>query len=297
MTADYKPLVTVITSVYNCEKYLDETIKSVLDQDYPEVEYIVIDDGSTDKSPEIIQNYRCCINNILTQSNMGEQRTVNNGLQLVRGKYFFIVNADDPLLSGCISIMVDYMESHPDILCAYPDWDMIDETGKLKMNMKVRDYDFEWMVRHHTWLPSVGSIFRSTVIQSVGYRDESLKWLGDGDYWLRIGLAGKMAHVPQTLATWRYRNGQASGAKSSERAKEHIRVIDKFYSQPNNYLWCCKDEAVCWSYIVAASVTDSRKEIISYFWQALRIYPGLLSSLGFWDILRTRAQYVLRRSF
>jgi len=291
-----KPLVIVITPVYNCEKYIDETIRSVLKQDYENIDYLVIDDGSTDKSLDIISHYSYCLN-LMARANKGEQATVNDGLRMVTGKYFFIVNADDPLLPGCVSTMVDFMESHEDILCAYPDWDMIDESGNLKMQMKVRDYDFEWMVSHHTWLPSVGSIFRSSVIQSVGYRDETLRWLGDGDYWLRIGLAGKMAHVPQTLATWRYRDGQASGAKSSDRAKEHIRVIDKFYRMPNNYLWCCKDEAICWSYLVAASVTDSRKEVLSYLWEAFKSYPGLVTSLQFWDILRTRVQYVLRRSY
>jgi len=293
-----KPLVTIITPVYNCEKYITETVKSVLSQDYPNLEYYIADDGSSDKSPDILMDLQETDNRIrvLCKSNEGEQKTVNLLLRFVTGKYFFIVNADDPLLPGCVSTMVDYMESNPDVLCAYPDWDMVDESGDLKMHMKVRDYDFEWMVSHHTWLPSVGSIFRASVIQSVGYRDVSFKWLGDGDYWLRIGLAGKMAHVPQTLATWRYRDGQASGAKSSDRAKEHIRVIDKFYRMPNNYLWCCKDEAICWSYLVAASVTDSRKEVLSYLWEAFKSYPGLVTSLQFWDILRTRVQYVLRRS-
>jgi glycosyltransferase involved in cell wall biosynthesis len=290
------PLVSVITPVYNAEKYIDATIGSVLFQGYPNMEYIILDDGSRDRSLQVISKYENRIAVIVKQSNMGEQRTVNNGLRLVQGKYFFIVNADDPLLPGCIQTMVDFMESHPDVLCAYPDWNMIDEQGNLKMQMKVRDYDFEWMIRHHTWLPSVGSIFRSTVIQTVGLRDESFHWLGDGDYWLRIGLAGKMAHIPQTLATWRYHDGQASNQKSSDRAKEHIRVIDKFYRMPNNYLWFCKDEAICWSYIVAASVTDSFGETLTYLCTALIMYPSLLFNVQFWDILRTRAMFILRRA-
>lgn len=315
-----QPLVTVITPVYNCKRFIKETLRSVLDNSYPHLEYIVINDASNDGMEPIIDLYDVRVKYIEHSGNIGEQATVNEGLRMAKGKYFFVVNADDPLLPGCIETMVDFMEAHPDVLCAYPDWRMISEDGSTKMEVKVRDYDFVWMVRHHTWLPSVGSIFREDVIKLVGYRDESFRWLGDGDYWLRIGLAGPMAHVPLTLACWRYRNGQASGQRSSERAKEHIRVMQKFFDKDNRQKiasifdatrggpdcgeYCSVENvstiesmATCWSYLVASSVTGLKSETIKYLWKAIATYPDILFNLSFWDILRSRAMFYLRRAY
>lgn len=291
------PLVTIITPAYNCERFILETIHSVGVQAYEPTDYIVIDDCSTDATWTIVDGFGDMLKAIRHSQNKGEQATVNELLRMVKGKYFMIVNADDPLLPGAIQTLVDFMEAHPDVLCGYPDWDMINEDGSLKMHMRTREYDFAWMVAHHTWIPSVGSIFRSDVIQKIGYRDESFHWLGDGDYWLRLGLVGKMARVPATLACWRYRNGQASGDKSDERAKEHIRVMQKFFTLESValYAWLCKDQATCWSYLVASVVCKSRRMAISCMVNAVRAYPELLLSPDFYFRVLERAHFVLRR--
>jgi glycosyltransferase involved in cell wall biosynthesis len=314
-------LVTVITPAYNSEKFIEETVQSVLTQGYAALEYILIDDCSTDSTWDIVdrindQREDCLINYYLRKENHGEQSTVNEGLKLVKGKYFIIVNADDPLKPGAIKTLVDFMESHPDVLCGYPDWDCIDEEGKLKFHVQAREYDFTWMVAHHTWIPGVGSIFRSEVIERIGYRDTSFGWMGDADYWLRLGLAGKMARVPATLATWRYHNGQASGQRSDERARERIRVIQKFYEEaifqaypcPENFwdiiksiinfpmdLFMVKKQAICWSYLVAAAIAKSPGMRISCLFNAFKAYPQLLISPDFWHKVTMRAIFFLRR--
>ena len=289
-----KPLVSVITPVYNCAKYICETIRSVVFQNYENLEYIVIDDASTDGF-DIEGDEEFIV--IKHSINQGEQRTVNDGLKLVKGKYFMIVNADDPLLPGAVSSLVEFMEANPDVLCAYPDYNVIGEDSKIRYRTISRDYDFKWMVRHHTWLPSVGSIFRSSLIKDIGYRDTSFTWLGDADYWLRVGLAGRMAHVRGTLATWRKHATQATNIKSRKRAMEHIRCMEKFYSTPGlpQELIAVKNEAICWSLLVASVVTDSRIDTIQYIGMAVFTYPKLIISLEFWDILTKKVWYLLRR--
>lgn len=306
-----KPLVSIITPVYNCARYIDATISSVLGQDYRNIRYVVIDDASTDKPkyrPDSI-NFRV----IRHKKNKGEQVRVNEGMKLVVGKYFMIVNADDPLLPGAVSTLVEFMEAHPDVLCAYPDYRVIDEEGGVRTHVTTREYDFKWMVRHHTWIPSVGSIFRSDLIRLIGYRDTSFRWLGDGDYWLRVGLAGKMAHVPYELACWRKRSGQASGTSDDRRAGEHIRVIKKFYQHldaqytmrrdtvsifPFIYKYMVLDrvrsEAICWSYIVASVVAGSISAKLKYVAKAVAAYPRMLISMRFWGMFVGRALFILR---
>lgn len=288
------PKVTIITPVYNCREYIDETIASVLDQDYGNIDYIVIDDASTD-GLNLPDNEEFKV--IRHTVNRREQYTVNEALKLVTGKYFMIVNADDPLLMDAVSTLVEFMEANPDVLCAYPDWMVIDETGDIRRYVTTREYDFQWMVRHHTWLPSVGSIFRSSLIQQIGYRDISFKWLGDADYWLRVGLAGPMARVPATLACWRNRNGQASKDRSRRRGIEHIMVMQKFYQAPGlpQSLLDVKAEAVSWSYLVASVVTSSKLEALNYVITAVRNYPRMLRSIEFWDTVIKRLWFALRR--
>lgn len=277
------PLVTIITPAYNCADYFLETLHSVLAQDYSKLEYIVIDDGSKDLTPVLLKSFSSLIINIKHDANVGEQKTVNEGLSMVTGKYFMIVNADDPLLPKAVSKLVEFMEQHPAVLCAYPDWESINEDGSHRSYIKCRDYDFEYMVNHHTCLPSVGSMFRSNILKTIR-RDESYHWLGDFDFWLKVGLAGPMAHVPQTLATWRHRDGQASGDKSDARAQEHIRIAADFSA-----------EARCWACIVAAAVTDSKLKMLLYLYIAYNIYPKIVFKRDFWDALIKRAYHILRR--
>ncbi len=288
-------MVTIITPVYNCARFVNETIDSVMAQDYTDLHHLVIDDASTDYPcyPRVTSKLSILRNSV----NLGEQNTVNKALQHVKGKYFMIVNADDLLLPGAVSNLVEFMEANPEVLCGYPDYNVIGEDGTIRWHVTSRDYDFKWWIQHHTWLPSVGSIFRSSLIKTIGYRDISFRWLGDADYWLRVGLVGDMAHVPMTLACWRNRDGQATKQKSGKRAKEHIRVMRKFFATPNlpQQLLDVRAEATCWSYLVASVVTSSKVDLIKYIVKALYYYPGLLVSYRFWDILIKKVWYLLRR--
>ena len=112
-----------------------------------------------------------------------------------------------------------------------------------------------------------------------------------------MGLAGKMARVPATLATWRHRKGQASQDKSGKRAQEHIRIMRKFYSLPSipDSLLRVRSEAVCWSYLVAAAVSRSKGHVAKCILMGLKHYPQILLDFEFWDALVRRANYILRR--
>jgi len=289
-----KPLVTIITPAYNCASFIRETIESVQSQDYKNIRYLVIDDGSTDNTADIITEM--AVDMFTTGPNKGEQATVNEAFKNVKGKYFMVVNADDPLLPGAVSKLVAFMEAHPDIVCAYPDWNTIDENGTIRRHVKSLDYDFKYMVEHNTCLPSVGSLVRAGVLKDKAIRrDETYRWLGDFVFWLRLALAGPMAHVPLTLAQWRVHDGQASGDKSDARAQEHIRIMYEFFTWENIPADINKGKAHCWADLVAAVVTDSKMKAIRYILAAFLHKPSILLSIEFWDIVRRRALHYFRR--
>src|SRR5436190_713479 len=115
------PLVTVITPTYNRASFLEETILSVLNQDYPNIEYIVLDGRSTDNTAEIANKYK---GKIVWNSheNKGEHWAVNKGFSMAHGEIIGVVNSDDPLLPGAIREFVKFMVENPNIVGVYPDW-------------------------------------------------------------------------------------------------------------------------------------------------------------------------------
>src|SRR5262249_5604315 len=124
MTA--QPLVTIVTPAHNRAALLGEAIESVLAQDYPALEYIVVDDGSTDATPDVLKRYEGRLVAI-SQPNRGEIRTVNRGWALARGEIICTLNDDDVLLPGAVQAAVDAFRQRPDVLVVYPDYQLIDD--------------------------------------------------------------------------------------------------------------------------------------------------------------------------
>lgn len=227
---DMAPLVTVITPAYNRASYLDETIKSVLGQDYPNFEYIVLDDGSTDNSAEVIAKYEDRIR-WESQNNMGETRTVNKGFSMASGEIIGVVNSDDPLLPGAITAAVELLMDEPGLLVVYPDWEYIDKDGEIVENIKTRDYSFVEMVSRFQCVPGPGAFFRREVVQALGGRDTGFRYVADFDFWLRAGMLGPFARIPRPLATFRAHPGSATVShKGRQMADEEIRLVKKIFS-------------------------------------------------------------------
>lgn len=227
------PLVTIITPAYNRADLIGETIKSVLKQDYPKLEYLVLDDGSTDETLKIIKKYKNKIR-WKTHANMGETKTVNLGFKMAKGDIIGVVNSDDPLLPGAIKDAVKALTDNPEVTVVYPDWKKIDQTGKVFGSVRVPEYNYLNMLRWHYCLPGPGTFFRRKLIKQIGGRDEQFRYVGDFDFWLRAGLVGQFARIPKYLATFRTHPGSASvGKKGDLMAEEHVMLVDKIFSLPN----------------------------------------------------------------
>jgi glycosyltransferase involved in cell wall biosynthesis len=272
---DY-PLVSIITPTYNRSLFLNETIQSVLLQDYPRIEYIVLDDGSTDNTIEVLKRYKERIK-WERHPNMGETKTVNKGLSIAHGDIISIVNSDDPLLSRAISTSVTYMRRNSDIIVVYPDWNYIDENSRIISHKQAADYDYLFMIRHHHCLVGPGAFISRKAIEKAGQRDPEFKYVADYEYWLRLGLFGKFLHIPETLATFRVHRDSASiSHKGIEMAEEHVRVLKKFYSRLdlNSDVNNVHNEALCWAYIYAAmNLGPKRSGFIKYLVYAIIHYP------------------------
>ncbi len=272
------PLLTVITPTYNRADYLVEVIESVLSQNYPNLEYIVLDDGSKDNTKEILEKYT---GRLIWDShpNMGETLTVNKGFTMARGEIVGVVNSDDPLLPGALENIARFMVEHPEIGVVYPDWNMIDARGNLIEHMTTFEYRYVDMLRWHHCMPGPGTFFRKEVVQTLGGRDPQFRYVGDFDFWLRAGLITDFARLPQTLATFRVHPGSASSSQTNERmAEEHIRLVNKIYTLPNlsPEALTVKQEAYSSAYYIAGCVCQSGNPSVrkAYLWKAFTLYPS-----------------------
>jgi glycosyltransferase involved in cell wall biosynthesis len=227
------PLVSIVTPAYNRASYLDGVIKSILEQDYPNIEYIVLDDGSKDNTREVLEKYTGKIT-WESHANMGETRTNNKGWKMAHGDIIATVNSDDPLLPGAIRTAVEFMQSHPDILVAYPDWNMIGPQGELIRHMRAPDYDYCYMLRKHHCSVGPAAFIRRKSFELTEMRDPAFRYVADFEYWLRLGVFGPFARIPKTLATFRFHPDSASVSQTGDlMASEHIKLIDKIYSLSN----------------------------------------------------------------
>lgn len=227
------PLVTVITPVYNGERYLEGVIQSVQEQDYPNVEHIVLDDGSSDGTLEVIKRHGDRLR-WDSHENMGEARTVNKGFSMAKGEILGVVNSDDPLLPGAISTMVEHLLARPEVLVAYPDWLLIDGEGNITEHIKTYDYDYVEMLRRHHCMPGPGAFFRRKLVEEIGGRDPGFRYANDFDFWLRAGLVGEFMRVPETLATFRHHPAARSSSDLGlEMAEEPLRMTGKVYATPD----------------------------------------------------------------
>ncbi len=219
------PLVSIVIPAYNQGKFVAETIHSVLSQDYDRKEIIVLDDGSKDETPDVISGFQDRVISV-RHDNMGENPTVNRGLEMARGEVLCIVNADDPLLPGAIEAGVRTLEEDRRALAAYPDWIEIDPAGNVTRTVRLPDYDLGTMLLGFNVAVGPGVFLRREALDRVGKRNPNLRYTGDLEYWFRVAMLGGLRHIPQVLATHRvHPQAASSAAQGNVMAAEVLRLV------------------------------------------------------------------------
>ncbi|MFA5592089.1 MAG: glycosyltransferase [Micavibrio sp.] len=274
-----RPLVTIITPTYNRADLLPETIESVLRQDYDSIEYIVLDDGSTDNTGDVIKPYLGRLK-YLYHDNMGETATVNKGFEMAGGEIICVINSDDPFFADdAISIAVDSLENNPDALMAYPDWVLIDEKGRELSRRALPQYTIETMLIGRNVAIGPGMFIRKSTIEKIGPRDPSIKYVGDLDYSFRMASVGKILHIPRFLATHRvHTQSLSSSAKGPRMAREvlglGVKYIDKL-PLPAGKLDRNKNRILAKWYLTSIYYADiaSPRLALNHISEALRLSP------------------------
>ena len=198
------PLVSVVVPCYNHEKYVKETIESIVNQTYKNIELIVIDDGSKDNSVKVIQELADKYGFIfIHRENKGLCATLNEGIMLSKGKYLCTCASDDIYILNKIEKQVAFMEQNSDYAMSYGKIIEFDENTEIKIEIKNPRSGFIFdSLLFGNFIPAVSQITRKEIFEDIGVFDENL-YIEDWDMWLRIAEKYKIGFIDEYLAYYR----------------------------------------------------------------------------------------------
>lgn len=206
-------LVSIIIPCYNQGEFLAEAIQSALDQDYPDKEIIVVNDGSTDNTEEAITPFLQTIQYI-EQKNRGVASARNAAIKIAKGDYITFLDSDDVLLPGSIARRAVYLDNHPTIAVVCGDSVFFNESGSLGFKSKLTDKpknfeNFRWETVDYNATPSTVMI-RRTCFAKVGLFEESIRTAEDWLMWVKISLYFNMAYLDEKLIKYRLHGNNIS---------------------------------------------------------------------------------------
>jgi glycosyltransferase involved in cell wall biosynthesis len=226
------PLVSVITPSFNQARYLEQTMRSVLEQDYPHIEYIVIDGASMDGSVDIIRKYKSRLAYWASEKDSGQAEAVNKGLARATGEIVAWLNSDDYYLSGAVSSAVKILEENQNVILVYGDMLAVDENGQTINLMKYGQLSLaDLLCFQIIGQPSV--FFRRGALQKAGLLDTTFHFLLDHHLWIRMAAQGKILHVSQVWSAARYHAEAKNRAKAAEFGHEAFRMLEWAKDEPD----------------------------------------------------------------
>lgn len=276
------PIVSIVTPTYNQRSFLREAIESVLAQTYPAVEYIVLDDGSTDNTREVLSAYGARIR-WETQPNRGQAAALNRGWAMARGDILGYLSADDTLLPEAIEVGVRTLTGDRQLVAVYPDFYLIDQRSRVLKEVRAPNFDYRDLVVRGLCHPGPGALFRRDAYIRAGPWDETLRQAPDYEFWLRLGRLGMFGHVSHPLAGFRIHGGsQSRVAAPPARSDEIIRIISAFYARYDDLpaeILHGRAEALSTAHLLAAKshlVARRYTTAVQRAWRAVTLHPRQL---------------------
>jgi glycosyltransferase involved in cell wall biosynthesis len=224
------PLVSIITPSYNQGGFLEQTIRSVLQQTYSRIEYLLIDGGSSDESKQILQKYARHFSYWVSEPDRGQAHAINKGLARAKGEIVGWINADDLLLPETVATAVSAFLENPGIDVVYGGLQRIDAHGKLVPTPVLPKDRIEFskeQVIGECIVNQPGSFWQSKWVNQVGFLDENLRYGLDYEYWIRIALAGgEFKRLPQAVAQFRLSEGSKTVGETEKMGLEQLKILN-----------------------------------------------------------------------
>lgn len=227
-----KPLVSIITPSFNQGQFIEDTIKSVLNQTYDNIEYIVIDGTSTDNTLSILEKYHSKLK-FISEKDTGQSNAINKGFTMSKGEIIGWINADDVLLPDSVEMVVKEFQAKDNLSIVYGNCAYIDE-----FNETIRSYgrdlhrfpniNLNYLLHKKAAVSQPGSFYSTPLVKKVGYLDESLHYAMDYDLWIRLLRVGEIKFIDRVLANFRIHSTSKTVSHQKAFAPEIYRVARKY---------------------------------------------------------------------
>jgi glycosyltransferase involved in cell wall biosynthesis len=215
------PKISIVTPSYNQSRFIERAIASVLEQNYPNIEHIILDNVSTDGTIEILEKYDHLT--WLSQPDEGQSDALNQGFQLASGEIIGWLNADDEYLPGCFYTVFDFFSKYPETDVFYGDYHWIDQENQVLQSRRELDFDpFLLKYLHILYIPTTSTFFSKKIFDDGNFLDPSLKYAMDYEFLLRLSVQGyRFSHCHQFLANFRWHDSNKSRIARIQQQAEH----------------------------------------------------------------------------
>ncbi len=279
------PLVSIITPSFNQAAFLEKTIQSVLNQDYPNLEYWVIDGGSQDGSVEIIRKYETQLAGWVSEKDQGQADAINKGLARATGEFVAWLNSDDLYYPNAIAEAVEALQKCTECAFVYSDVNSIDENDQVFNQMRYQDWGLTDLMRFRIiGQPSV--FMRRQTLEQAGHLDTSYHYLLDHHLWLRLAVVSKPCYAQGAVwAAARMHAGAKNIAQAANFGVEARRLAEWLESDPrfgpispalHRQIWAGAHRLDAFYLMEAGKPKDSLRQ----YWQSFRKHP--VSALQDW---------------
>jgi glycosyltransferase involved in cell wall biosynthesis len=218
------PLVSIVTPSFNQAAYLEAAIQSVLGQDYPRLEYVIVDGGSTDGSLDIVRRYAERLTHWSSEPDSGQTEAINKGFARATGDILAWLNSDDVYYPGAVREAVAFLQAHPEVGMVYGDAEFINESGKAVGRFPARQTSQARLRRGYVHIPQQASFFRASLWKMVAPLDPAFYFAMDYDLWVRIAGLAQLHYRPGAWAGFRLHADAKTSTAADRCWPEMLRV-------------------------------------------------------------------------
>ncbi len=227
------PKITIITPTLNQAQFIEKTILSVLNQNYPDLEYLIFDGGSTDGTQEILKKYSDYIK-WWSEPDQGQSNAINKGLRISSGEIVGFINSDDEYEPGALIRVAEFFSDHPQVMWVTGKCKVINTEGKEVFSF-ISAYKHV-LLKHHSlsllgvvnYIAQPATFWRRRIVEEIGFFDEGLKYVMDYDYWLRIAQRYPLGIIYNHLARFRLYPTSKTWQSALAHENEEIEVVRRY---------------------------------------------------------------------
>ncbi len=222
------PCVSIVTPSYNQGQLIEGTIRSVLLQGYPNIEYIIVDGGSTDGTVGVIKKYEQFLSFWVSEQDRGQAHAINKGWKRARGEVFAWLNSDDVYLPGAVVKAVSYLANNQQVGLVYGEGYHIDRDGRTVERYPTEPFDVR-RLGDTCYICQPTTFIRRTAVEDVGFLDESLHFCMDYDLWIRLSKRCRFGYLADSLAGSRLHGDCKTLKQAVAHRKEILDMLFRHY--------------------------------------------------------------------